>query len=101
MHNWIDYLSANPVLALALVVVLVLFLFMVLRKLIKWAIISFVVLLIAVGLSYREAQKQPQIVKDILKKGESLKEKVLKEGEKAAKKTIDKLKKSIKDKSLK
>jgi cell division protein FtsW (lipid II flippase) len=97
MDNWIDYLSANPVLALALVVVLVLFLFMVLRKLIKWAIISFVILVVAVGFSYSEAQKQPQIIRDLIKN----REKVFKEGEKAAEKTIDKLKKSIKDKSFK
>ena len=95
MDKWIDYLSANPVIALALVIVLILFVFMVFRKLIKWAVISFIILAIAGGLSYNEAQKQPQIVKDIL----SLKEKVLKEGEKAAEKAVDELKKSIKDKT--
>ena len=101
MDKWIDYLNANPVIALALVDVLVLFVFMVFRKLINWAIISFVILAVAIGLSYNEAQKQPQIVKDILKKGENFKEKVLKESEKAAEKTIEELKKNIKDKTKK
>ncbi|MCK4715736.1 MAG: hypothetical protein KAT54_02935 [Candidatus Marinimicrobia bacterium] len=99
MDKWIDYLSANPVIALALVIVLILFVFMVFRKLIKWAVISFIILAVAGGLSYNEAQKQPQIVKDILKKGESLKEKVLKEGEKAAEKAMEELKKNVKDKT--
>ena len=97
MDKWIDYLSANPVIALALVIVLILFLFMVFRKLIKWAVISFIILAVAGGLSYNEAQKQPQIVKDIM----SLKEKVLKEGEKAAAKAVDELKKNVKDKTKK
>ena len=101
MDKWIDYLSSNPVIALALVIVLILFVFMVFRKLIKWAIISFIILAVASSLSYNEAQKQPQIVKDILKKGESLKEKVLKEGEKAAEKAVEELKENIKDKTKK
>ena len=101
MDKWIDYLSANPVIALALVVVLILFVFMVFRKLIKWAIISFLILAVASGLSYNEAQKQPQIVKDILKKSENLKEKVLKESEKAAEKTIEEFKENIKNKTKK
>jgi len=101
MDKWIDYLSANPVIALALVIVLILFVFMVFRKLIKWAVISFIILAVASGLSYNEAQKQPKIVKDFLKKGESLKEKVLKKGEKAAEKAVEELKENIKDKTKK
>lgn len=97
MEKWVDYLSANPVIALALVIVLILFLFMVFRKLIKWAIVSFIILAVASGMSFNEAQKQPQLVKDIFKKGESLKEKVLKEGEKA----VEELKENIKDKTKK
>jgi len=97
MENWIDYLSANPMIALATVVALVLFLFMVFRKLIKWAIISFIILAIAVGLSYNEAQKS-----DLLKRGEKiLKEsgKKLNLNEKEANKAINKIKKDIKKKS--
>ncbi len=88
MENWMDYLSANPVIALALVVVFVLFLFMVFRKLIKWALISFVILAIAIGLSYNEAQKS-----DLVKKGQ----KILKKSEKSANDALDKIKKEIKD----
>lgn len=97
MENWIDYLSANPMIALATVVALVLFLFMVFRKLITWAIISFIILAIAVGLSYNEAQKS-----DLLKRGEKiLKEsgKKLNFNEKEANKAINKIKKDIKKKS--
>ncbi|MBN2600980.1 MAG: hypothetical protein JXR87_03190 [Candidatus Marinimicrobia bacterium] len=97
MENWIDYLSANPIIALALVVVLVLFLFMVFRKLIKWALISFLILAIAIGISYNEAQKSELVKKTetILKKSD----KILKNSEKDAGKVIDKIKKDIKKKS--
>ncbi|MBU0710891.1 hypothetical protein KJ762_01240 [bacterium] len=97
MEKWVDYLSANPVVALALVVVLVLFLFMVFRKLIKWALISFIILAIAIGVSYNEAQKSELMKKTetILKKSD----KIFKNSEKDASKAIDKIKKDIKKKS--
>jgi hypothetical protein len=94
MENWIDYLSANPIIALATVLALVLFLFMVFRKLITWAIISFIILAIAVGLSYNDAQKS-----DLLKRGEKIlkeSEKILNINEKDASKAINKIKKEIK-----
>lgn len=97
MENWIDYLSVNPIIALALVAVLILFLFMVFRKLVKWALISFIILAVAVGVSYNEAQKSELIRQGekILKKSERL----LKEGERDADKTLKKLQKDIKKKS--
>jgi len=97
MENWIDYLSANPIIALALAVVLVLFLFMVFRKLIKWALISFIILAIAIGVSYNEAQKSELMkrTETILKKSD----KIFKNSEKGAGKAIDKIKKDIKNKS--
>jgi len=97
MDKWIDYLSANPVIALALAVVLVLFIFMVFRKLIKWALISFVILAVAGGVSYNEAQKS-----DLMKRGEKIlkeSERILNDSEKSANKAIDKIKKDIKKKS--
>jgi uncharacterized SAM-binding protein YcdF (DUF218 family) len=81
MNSWIDYLSSNPLLLLALVVVLVLFFIMVFRKLLKWAIISFIILAIAIGWTYRNSQK-PEVIKDLEKKAEQLIEKGKKEAEK-------------------
>ena len=97
MENWIDYLSTNPIIALALVVVLVLFLFMVFRKLIKWALISFIILAIAIGVSYNKAQKSELMkrTETILKKSD----KIFKNSEKDAGKAIDKIKKDIEKKS--
>jgi hypothetical protein len=86
MANWFDYLTANPVIALALAIVFVLFLLMVFRKLVKWALISFIVLAVAAGVSYNEAQKS-----DLVKKGE----KILRESEETANDALDKIKKGI------
>jgi hypothetical protein len=86
LANWFDYLTANPVIALALAIVFVLFLLMVFRKLVKWALISFIVLAVAAGVSYNEAQKS-----DLVKKGE----KILRESEKTANDALDKIKKGI------
>ena len=86
MENWIDYLSANPVIALALIVVLVLFLFMVFRKLLKWALVSFLILAVAIGISYNEAQKS-----DLVKRGQ----KILEKSEKTANEIRDKIKSEL------
>ncbi len=94
MDNWLNYLSFNPVVSLALVVVLVLFLFMVFRKIIKWALISFVILAVAVGLSYNEAQK-PDLFKKLQKQSKG----ILKDGEKTASKAIERVKKEIEKKN--
>lgn len=81
MNSWINYLSSNPLLLFALVVILVLFFIMVFRKLLKWAIISFIILAIAIGWTYRNSQK-PEIIEDLEKKAEQLIEKGKKETEK-------------------
>ena len=106
MSNWLNYLVANPVLALALVIVLVLFIFMVLRKLIKWALISFVVLVIAVSFTYNDSQK-PDVIDKIKEKTgeiadkikEKTKEKAGKKIEEATEKAIDDIKEQINSKT--
>ncbi len=90
MNSWIDYLVANPVIALSMAVVLILFIFMVLRKLIKWAIVSFVILALAIGVTYKDSQK-PDVIKELEKKTE----KVIESGRKKAGKIIKKGKKEI------
>lgn len=95
MSNWIDYLATNPVFSLAMVVVLVLFLFMVFKKLLKWAVISFVVLALAVGFTYQDAQKRPKIIEELLEKKEKLRNKDLKQIGEEAEKAVNKLKKNL------
>jgi len=99
MQNWIDYMTANPIIAIALVVVLILFIFMVFKKLIIWAIISFVILSAASGFSYHEAQKAPKEVRALLKRGEELKKKILKESKKTTAKVVDEAQEIIEDKT--
>lgn len=97
MENWIDYLSVNPIIALALVAILILFLFMVFRKLVKWALISFIILAVAVGVSYNEAQKS-----ELIRQGEKIlrkSERILKQSERETDKALNKLKKDLKKKS--
>ena len=88
MSSWVDYLVANPVIALSMVIVLILFVFMVFRKLIKWAIVSFVILALAIGVTYKDSQK-PDVIKELEKKTE----KVIESGRKQAKEFIKKGKK--------
>jgi len=88
MSSWVDYLVANPVIALSMVIVLILFIFMVLRKLIKWAIVSFVILALAIGVTYKDSQK-PDVIKELEKKTE----KVIESGRKQAKEVIKRGKK--------
>ena len=73
MQNWFQYLCANPILGIAVVVILLLFVVMVLRKLIKWAVISFVILAVVVGLTYNESQKS-EVVRELEKQAEKLKD---------------------------
>lgn len=97
MENWIDYLSVNPIIALALVAILILFLFMVFRKLVKWALISFIILAVAAGVSYNEAQKS-----ELIRQGEKIlrkSERILKQSERERDKALDKLKKDLKKRS--
>jgi UPF0716 family protein affecting phage T7 exclusion len=99
MQNWIDYLTANPIIAIALVVVLVLFVLMVFKKLIIWAVISFVILSAASGFSYHAAQKAPKEVRALLKRGAELKKQILKESKKTSEKIVDDAKELIEDKT--
>ena len=103
MDKWIDYLSANPVVALALVVVLILFVFMVFRKLIKWAIVSFVILALAAGITYKDSQKH-DVIKDLEKKtgqviesGRKQAGELIKRGKKETAKATEKAINEIKD----
>lgn len=100
MSNWVDYLAANPVFSLAMVVVLVLFLFMVFKKLLKWAVISFVIFALAIGFTYQDAQKKPKIIEELLEKKEKLRNKDLKQLGEEAEKAVNKLKNNL-DKNVK
>ncbi|MBL7135077.1 MAG: hypothetical protein ISS81_00610 [Candidatus Marinimicrobia bacterium] len=91
MSSWVDYLVANPVIALSMVIVLILFIFMVLRKLIKWAIVSFVILALTIGVTYKDSQK-PDVI-DVIKELEKKKEKVIESVRKQAKEVIKRGKK--------
>jgi len=86
MQNWFEYLWANPILGVAVVIILALFVIMVLRKLIKWAVISFVILAIVVGLTYNESQKS-EVVQELEKQAEKIKD--------GAQKLIDKGKEEV------
>ncbi|PIS28345.1 MAG: hypothetical protein COT43_06515 [Candidatus Marinimicrobia bacterium CG08_land_8_20_14_0_20_45_22] len=90
MNEWIQYLSSNPIAAAALIGVLVLFIVMVLSKLIKWAIVSFLILALALGLTYKNAQK-PKMVKQIEKQAE----KIFKKSQKESEKSLDALKEKL------
>ena len=104
MSSWVDYLVANPVIALSMVIVLILFVFMVFRKLIKWAIVSFVILALAIGVTYKDSQK-PDIIKELEKKTEKViesgrkqAEELIKRGKKETAKATGKAINKIKDK---
>ena len=90
MQNWLNYLSANPLLAVAVAIILILFVFMVLRKLIKWAIVSFVILAIVVGLTYNSSQKS-EVAQEIEKRAE----KVIQKSKEGAQKLLDKGKEEL------
>lgn len=61
--NWIDYLMANPLIGIVVVVILILFIIMVLSRLFKWALVAFILLVVAIAVTYRVSQP-----KDIIKK---------------------------------
>jgi len=75
--------------------VLILFIFMVVARLLKWAIISFILLALAIGITYKVAQPKKilermqkgaeQVVKDVKS------DKVVKEVQESAEKAIDKI----------
>ncbi|MCK4447778.1 MAG: hypothetical protein KAW56_11955, partial [Candidatus Marinimicrobia bacterium] len=78
-----------------------------LRKLIKWAIVSFVILALAAGITYKDSQK-PDVIKELEKKTEKVIEsgrkqvgKIIKKGKKetakATGKAINKLKDKVKE----
>ena len=95
MNDWVNYLLANPVLALVMVVILLLFVFMALKRLMKWALIAFVVLIAAAGLTYRNSQK-PQFLERLEKKAEEIIEKG-KDLKEEASKSIEALKEHLEE----
>lgn len=87
MNEWIIYLSSNPIVVAALIAVLLLFIIMVFTKLVKWAIISFLILALTLGITYKNANK-PKMIKQIEEKAEKL----FKKGQKETEKTLDDVK---------
>ena len=84
LGKWIDYLVANPIIGIAVVVILVLFLIMVFTRLFKWAVIAFILLVVAIAVTYRVSQPK-DIVKKVQEGIETVKE-GMKKGEKEVKK---------------
>ncbi|MFH1213404.1 MAG: hypothetical protein V1681_04905 [Candidatus Neomarinimicrobiota bacterium] len=101
MDAWISYLTAHPIVGAAILAALILFVIMVLIRLIKWAILSFIILALAVGFTYKVAQPK-KIVRQIQQGIESVTkakpDKVSKEIQKNVEKTVEKVKDSLKDK---
>ncbi|HOV23429.1 MAG TPA: hypothetical protein PL107_04075 [Candidatus Marinimicrobia bacterium] len=100
MDVWISYLTSHPIIGVALTAALVLFIIMVIARLIKWAIISFIILALAVGLTYKIAQPKKIIdriqedVESVSKNGaEKASDKIQKSAEEAVKKVKESLKK--------
>jgi len=95
MQDWINYLTTNPLIGAVVLAVLILFIFMVVARLLKWAIISFILLALAIGITYKVAQPKKilermqkgaeQVVKDVKS------DKVVKEVQESAEKAIDKI----------
>jgi len=94
MQDWINYLTTNPLIGAVVLAVLILFIFMVVARLLKWAIISFILLALAIGITYKVAPKKilehmqkgaEQVVKDVKS------DKVVKEVQESAEKAIDKI----------
>lgn len=101
MDVWISYLTTHPIITAALIAVLVLFIIMIVIRLIKWAIISFIILALAVSLTYKIAQ--PKKIFDHIQEGvESVtrtsNEKVTDKLKKSTENTIEKIKESLKKK---
>jgi uncharacterized membrane protein YraQ (UPF0718 family) len=101
LGHWVDYLIANPIIGIAVVIVLVLFLVMVFTKLFKWAIIAFILLVVAIALTFRVSQPKAIIEKmhegiESIKEGLGTTQKELQKGEKEVKKTLKKVEKDIK-----
>lgn len=101
MDIWISYLTAHPIIGAALIAALVLFIIMVVIRLIKWAVISFLILALAVGITYKIAQ--PKKIIDRIQQGvesvtQTTSEKVTDKIQKSAEKTVDKVKESLKKK---
>lgn len=102
MHltNWIDYLMAHPLIGGAILVILVLFVGMVLAKLLVWSIISFILLVLAIAVTYRVSQPKT-ILKKVQEGIESVKDeikgdKTTRQLQKEVKKGIDNLNKELK-----
>ncbi len=98
MDVWISYLTNHPIIGVALVAALILFIVMVVIRLVKWAVISFIILALAVGLTYKIAQ--PKKIIDRIQEGvESVtrtsSEKVTDKIQKSAEKTVEKVKKNL------
>jgi len=101
MDIWISYLTAHPIIGAALIAALVLFIIMVVIRLIKWAVISFLILALAVGITYKIAQ--PKKIIDRIQQGvesvtQTTSEKVTDKIQKSAEKTVGKVKESLKKK---
>jgi hypothetical protein len=98
MDVWISYLTNHPIIGVAIVAALILFIVMVAIRLVKWAVISFIILALAVGLTYKIAQ--PKKIIDRIQEGvESVtrtsSEKVTDKIQKSAEKTVEKVKKNL------
>jgi membrane protein implicated in regulation of membrane protease activity len=91
MDTVINYLSANPLLAIAAALILIVFLFLLIRKLIKWAIILFIIFAIVVTFIYKGAKdsEKPKLIRDLEKKSEQVIQKVDESIEKGKEKVKD------------
>ncbi|HPY00720.1 MAG TPA: hypothetical protein PKV04_05080 [Candidatus Marinimicrobia bacterium] len=99
MDVWISYLTSHPIIGVALTAALVLFIIMVIARLLKWAVISFIILALAVGLTYKIAQPKKiidRIQKDIESVTENDSEKVTDKLQKSTEEAIEKVKESFK-----
>ncbi|HPC35021.1 MAG TPA: hypothetical protein P5268_01995 [Candidatus Marinimicrobia bacterium] len=99
MDVWISYLTSHPIIGVALAAALILFIIMVVARLLKWAIVSFIILALAVGLTYKIAQPKKiidRIQEDVESVSKTGAEKVTDKLQKSAEEAVEKVKESLK-----
>ncbi len=97
MEQWLENILSHPGILLVIAAILIVLIFLLLKKLIKIAIIIFLIFL-AVGIIYYNTYDPQEIMHEMKRDTEKLKDKATKQAQKKIEKIKDKTIKDIKEK---